>query len=58
MHTFSTASSAAAIRAADASASSASRSTIGQTATPIAASGFFERMELGEERRIDPLAVL
>jgi hypothetical protein len=38
MQTFSTLSFADAIRAAEASASSASSSTIGQTATPIAAS--------------------
>ena len=38
IQTFSTASSSAAMRAADASASSASSSIIGQTATPMAAS--------------------
>ena len=56
IETFSTRGSAVASAAAEASASSASSSTIGQTTTPIAASA--ERMELGEERRLDPLPVL
>ena len=53
MQTFSTRSSSAAIRAADASASSASSSTIGQTATPIACERLLQRLELGAERALD-----
>ena len=58
MQTFSTRSSCGGDAAAEASASSASSSTIGQTATPIAASASSSGWNCGQQRRLDALASL